>query len=94
MNKHFIVSLCKGGGLIGGILIAGDRALTYKTNKLTVAPEYRTLELNYTEISGISKGWLFILPIVSVDMSSGESYKFFVIGRNRLCEIIKANCQI
>ncbi|MCR4586740.1 MAG: hypothetical protein K5686_13575 [Lachnospiraceae bacterium] len=88
MKMHFISSLCRGGGLIGGILIAGDEGLTYKTNKLTIPSEYRNLEMKYSDISGISKGWLFILPVVSVDMSSGESYKFFVIGRNRLYEIL------
>ena len=54
MNKHFIVSLCKGGGLIGGVLIAGDTDLTYKTNKLTIPHEYRNLEMRYSDITGTS----------------------------------------
>ena len=90
MKKHFIASLCRGGGLIGGALVVDDTGITYKTNKLTVPNEYRNLEMKYSDITGISKGWLLILPIITIAMSNGETYKFFVVGRNGICTMFNS----
>ena len=77
MKKHFIVSLVK-NGILGGSLTAEAEALTYHTGKLTVPPEYRHFSMKYADICQVTKGWLFILPTVTVKMHSGEEYKFAV----------------
>ena len=53
MKKYFICSLCH-NGILGGGLIVDDNSVTYKTNKLTVAPEYRNLVLPLKEIRDIT----------------------------------------
>jgi hypothetical protein len=80
MKKYFIVSLVKNGVLGGGIL-ADTEAITYRTNKLTVAKEYRNIEMKYSEIESASFGWLLIFPTVTIKMKNGTEYKFIVFGR-------------
>ena len=77
MKKYFIVSLVK-NGILGGSLTADAEALTYHTGKLTVPPEYRHFSMKYADICQVTKGWLFILPTVTIEMRSGKEYKFAV----------------
>jgi hypothetical protein len=84
MKKYFIVSLVK-NGILGGSLTAGPEAVTYSTGKLTVPPEYRHFSMKYADICQVTKGWLFILPTVTIEMRSGKDYKFAVFfSRKRL----------
>ena len=90
MKKLFMVSLVK-NGMIGGSLAADSEAVTYRTGKLTVPPEYRYLEMKYRQISFATAGWLFILPTVTITMRSGREYQFAVFfGRKRLMDTLKA----
>ena len=77
MKKYFIVSLVK-NGILGGSIVADSEAITYRTGKVTVPPEYRYLVMNYEDISQVTPGWLFILPTVTVKMRNGNEYKFAV----------------
>ena len=77
MKNYFIVSLIK-NGIIGGSIVADSEAITYHTGKITIPQEYRHLVMKYKDISEVSKGWLFILPTVTVKMRSGDEYKFAV----------------
>ena len=79
MKKYFIVSLVK-NGIIGGGITADSEAITYRTNKLTVPREYRKLVMKYEDICEVTKGWLFVLPMVTVKMKSGNEYKFAVFS--------------
>ena len=91
MKKYFIVSLIK-NGILGGSIVADSEAITYHTGKLTVPQEYRHLVMKYKEIAEVTKGWLFILPIVTVKILGGNEYKFVVFfGRKRLVDIITSN---
>ena len=89
MKKYFIVSLVK-KGIIGGSIVADSEAITYHTGKLTVPHEYRYLVMKYEEIYEVTKGWLFILPTVTVKMRNGREYKFAVFfSRKRFVNTIK-----
>ena len=72
--KSFICSLCH-NGVLGGGLYLDRQTLTYKTNKLTVDKKYRNLVLTLQEIKEISWEWI-IFPSATVNMTSGEKYKF------------------
>ena len=77
MKKYFIVSLVK-NGILGGGIVADSETITYHTGKLTMPQEYRHLIMKYEDISEVTKGWLFVLPTVTVKMRSGNEYKFTV----------------
>lgn len=83
MKKYFIVSLVK-NGILGGGIVADSEAITYRTGKVTIPQEYRHLVMKYEDIAQVTKGWLFVLPTVTVKMRNGSQYKFVVFfGRNR-----------
>lgn len=89
MKKYFIVSLVK-HGILGGGIVADSEAITYHTGKLTISQEYRHLVLKYEDISEVTKGWLFILPTVTVKMRNGNEYKFAVFfNRKRFVNTLK-----
>ena len=77
MKHYYIVSLVK-NGLLGGGLTADEQAITYHTGKVTVPKEYRHLQMKYSEICKASMGWLVVLPTITVQMKSGETYTFAV----------------
>ena len=79
--KRFVCSLCH-NGIIGGSLYLDRQSLTYRTNKLTVAPKYQRLELPLSEIQEISQKWI-VFPTVTVHMNNGESYTFLVFNVKR-----------
>lgn len=84
MKKYFVVSLVK-NGLLGGGIVADSEAITYHTGKLTIPQEYRHLVMKYEDICEATKGWLFVLPTVTVKMQNGTEYKFVVFfSRKRL----------
>ena len=91
MKNYFIVSLIK-NGIIGGSIVADSEAITYHTGKITIPQEYRHLVMKYKDISEVSKGWLFILPTVTVKMRSGDEYKFAVFfSRKHLVDVLINN---
>jgi hypothetical protein len=46
--------------------------------------------MKYEDIRGVTAGWLFILPTVTVQMRNGEEYKFAVFfSRNRLVNLLR-----
>ena len=88
MRQYFAASLCR-NGILGGVIIAGDEGITYKTGKLTVPPELRNLEMKYGEIRGITCSRPLVFPTVSVRMNHGERYKFIVFRCHRFCTLLK-----
>ena len=77
MKKYFIVSLVK-NGILGGGIVADSEAITYHTGKITIPQEYRHLVMKYEDICEVRKGWLFILPTVTIKMRNGKEYQFVV----------------
>ena len=77
--KTFVCSFCR-GGLIGGALYLDGQALTYKTNKLTVSPQYRNLVMPLGQIREIS--WKqILLPVMTVHMKNKEAYTFLMFQK-------------
>lgn len=87
MKRYFIVSLCH-EGVLGGGIVANDESITYRTNKVTVSQKYRNLEMKYSDIQGFSKKWVLFFPIYSINMKSGETYKFLVFNTGRFNKLL------
>ena len=88
MKKYFICSLCH-NGILGGGLIVDDNSVTYKTNKLTVAPEYRNLVLPLKEIRDITwKQSLF--PVATFHMANGKEFRFLIFAMNHFIKHYQA----
>ncbi|MCH5348165.1 MAG: hypothetical protein J1E40_02485 [Oscillospiraceae bacterium] len=81
MKKVFIVSLCR-EGILGGGLFADSDKLTYRTNKLTVSPRFRNLEMPLTDITEVSRGRMLFLPTFTIKMKNNEDHKFIVFSPN------------
>lgn len=87
MKRYFIVSLCH-EGVLGGGIVANGESITYRTNKVTVSQKYRNLEMKYSDIQGFSKKWVLFFPIYSINMKSGETYKFLVFNTGRFNKLL------
>ena len=69
-------------GILGGGLFFEDKALTYRTNKVTVAPEYRVLKMPYYDIESI--GWKnMIFPVATFTVGAGEKFSFIIFNKKR-----------
>ena len=77
MKRSFTCSIICQGGIIGGWISIDDKAVTYKTNKLTVDRKYRNLVLPLEGIRELSWGWI----IATVSMANGEQYKFLIFNK-------------
>ena len=77
MKKVFVCSLCHSGDLGGGLYV-DDTAITYKTNKLTVAKEYRNLVLPLNEIRQITWNWI----LATFTMENGQQYRFLIFNKS------------
>lgn len=77
MRKVFVCSLCH-NGVLGGGLYVDDTAITYKTNKLTVAKEYRNLVLPLNEIRQITWNWI----LATVTLTSGTQYRLLIFNKS------------
>jgi len=82
MKNTFVCSIICPGGILGGGLYLDEKALTYRTNKLTVDAKYRNLVLPLSEIREISWGRV-LFPIATVHMKHGGDYKFLLFNKAR-----------
>ena len=89
MRKYFIASLCKNGILGGGIQVTED-AVLYHTEKLTVPEQDRRIVMNYSEICGLTPGWLLFLPTVNFNMRHGEEIRFVIFARKAFIRAVNA----
>ena len=87
MKKTYIASLCC-RGILGGWIIADDEGITFKTGKVTVAPELRHLEIKYRDIRDFSRAWLACFPAVTVTTADGKNYKFIVFRPGSFCSLL------
>ena len=90
MEKMYVVSLCYGGGLLGGALYLDDERVTYRTTKLQVPPEIRNMPLPYGRIRRVEKSRALFLPTVTIEMEDGRERKFLVFGRKSFLNNLKA----
>ncbi|MBO5908044.1 MAG: hypothetical protein J6Q85_07860 [Clostridia bacterium] len=82
MKKSFICSLICHNGIVGGGIYIDDASITYKTNKLTVDKKYKNLVLPLNEICVLTWKWI-VFPIATLQMTSGEQYKFIIFNKSR-----------
>lgn len=82
MKNTFICSIIYNGGILGGGLYLDGKALTFKTNKITVDAKYRNLALPLSEIKEISWGRM-LFPVATVHMKHGGDYKFLLFSKAR-----------
>lgn len=59
-----------------------DRII-YKTNRVSAAPQYRRVEMKYSDIDGIDSGKKFLFPTVTVKKKNGNNYKFVMFNRKK-----------
>ena len=76
MKKAFVCSLCH-NGVLGGGLYVDDTAITYRTNKLTVAKEYRNLVLPLRQIRDITWKWI----LATFTMENGQQDRFLIFNK-------------
>ena len=81
MEKMYVVSLCYGGGLLGGALYLDDERVTFRSTKLQVPPDIRNMPLPYCRIRRVEKSRALFLPTVTIEMEDGRERKFLVFGR-------------
>ena len=89
MEKTYIASLCH-QGLLGGGLFLDDESVTYRTGKLQVSPEIRTLRLPFCRIKRVERSKALFLPAVAIGMEDGREWKFVVFGRKSFLDNLKA----
>lgn len=77
----FVCSLCH-NGILGGGLYLDDQVLAYRTNKLTVDPQYRNLVMPLREIKEIDWKWI-VFPVAKVSMKNGDRYRFIIFNKPR-----------
>ena len=88
MMRYFIVSLCK-NGILGGGIVADETTMAYRTSKLMVPREYRNLQMNYRDITGVTAGRKFGFPIVDIRLNGGREYRFLVFGQKRFLNYLR-----
>lgn len=80
MKKAFMCSLCH-NGILGGGLYLSESSVTYKTQKLTVAPKYKNLVLPLGEIRELTWKWV-IFPVATFHMKNGENHTFLIFNKS------------
>lgn len=85
MKTVFLCSLCH-NGILGGALYLGNQALTYRTGKLTVSEEYRSLTLPVSEIQEITWKWR-IFPMVVFAMKDGSTHRFLIFRKRAFVKV-------
>ena len=91
MKTVFLCSLCH-KGILGGALYLGDQTLTYRTGKLTVSEEYRSLTLPVSEIQEITWKWR-IFPMAVFAMKDGLAHRFLIFRKRAFCRSYQELCQ-
>ena len=81
MKKSFMCSLCH-EGILGGGLSLDERAVTYRTQKLTVEEKYKNLVLPLNEINEVTWRWI-VLPVATFHMKNGEKYHIIIFNKRR-----------
>lgn len=82
MKIAFHGSLCY-EGIRGGAITVEDDIVRYRSKSLTLPEEYKDIRLPVSEIERAEVGYLFVLPTVTVQMKSGEKYRFVVFARKQ-----------
>ena len=82
MRDVFAASLCR-QGILGGAVCLKEDKMIYKTNKASVAPQYRKVEMKFSDIDGVDSERKLLFPIVTVRKKNGNAYRFIVFNRKK-----------
>lgn len=81
MKKAFIASFCC-NGLLGGGIYLDDEAVHYKTQKVSVAPQYKHIVMKYQDIEVINcYNRLLTVPFVCIKLNNETEYRFWIPNR-------------
>ena len=81
MIAPFVCSFCH-HGILGGALVVDGEAVTYKTGKVTIEPEFRNLALHFDEIESLE--WSgSLVPLAVFSMKNSVRYKFLIFNKKR-----------
>jgi hypothetical protein len=87
-EKTFWVSLCYEGAHGGGLCLTDDY-LKFKTNKLQLPENMKSINIHYGDIEDVYLcRSLAIFPAISIRLRNGSSYKFIVFSRDKFLKHI------
>lgn len=91
--KKFIASLCCESGIIGGGIWLNNDAIIFNTQKLIVPVMYKNIRILYWDVKEISiYQVLFTIPVVTIHLKQGLTYKFIIFNRNRFLKVLNDKC--
>ena len=88
MNPYFVASIIR-EGVLGGGISTDEEKMTYHTNKLTVSPELKRIEMRYADIIEIGFQRRFLFPVFSILLKDNRKYRFIVFGSKRFRSFLK-----
>ena len=71
MNPYFVASIIR-EGVLGGGISTDEEKMTYHTNKLTVSPELKRIEMRYADIIEIGFQRRFLFPVCSIRLKDNR----------------------
>jgi hypothetical protein len=87
-KKTFWVSLCYRGAHGGGLYLTEDN-LKFRTNKLQLPENMKSINIQYDDIKDIFPcRSLAIFPAISIRLRNGSNYKFIVFSREKILKHI------
>lgn len=88
MKNVYWASLCYEGAHGGGLYLMDDHLL-FRTNKLQLPDNMKTIRVPFADMSQIGKGrTLYIFPAIFITLRSGARLKFIVFKRTGLFKVL------
>ncbi|MBO4915273.1 MAG: hypothetical protein J5449_08715 [Oscillospiraceae bacterium] len=88
MKESFYASACI-DGLQGGAVYLTDDGFYFRSQKATIADEYRNLKIPYENIKAVSSGKRALFtPTTIIETNSGKTYRFLIFGREKFIDDI------
>lgn len=89
MKMSFYASACV-NGLHGGGAYLNDTEFRFRSQKMTIAEEYKNLRIPYEKIKNISTGKsIFFIPTTVIETTDGNRYRFLIFNRKKFMRGIR-----
>lgn len=83
MKESFYASACV-YGLQGGAAYLLDNGFRFRCQKLTIADEYRDLQIPYENIKSVfAARWVLFIPTTVIETGDGKKYRFLIFNRKK-----------
>jgi hypothetical protein len=90
VKNTFWVSLCYKGAHGGGLYLQ-DNMLFFKTDKLTLPDNMKSIGIQYEDINKVFFcAALVVFPAIAFTLKDGSVYKFIVFNRKKVLRHIKS----